>query len=160
MLFKFIRHALGVNAGGHEVMVHIAEYTDDLRGQGFIEDFNRFIYVAFIAFGYCAIFHLVNGALAYLLYISYKMWHKFLVGGRIIGSNRDKIAATQNRMSHAAKQDVPRLLLRASGQILGDTDTIAKGAKPSPTSVFPAGNKSAPPAARRARRSPSAGQRP
>src|SRR5690349_10599086 len=107
MFLEFIRHTLGVNAGGHEVMVHIAEHTDDLRGQGFIQNFNGFIYIAFVAFSYGAIFHFVNGALAYLLYISYKVWHKFLVGGRIIGSNRDKIAATQNRMSHACGLESP-----------------------------------------------------
>jgi len=80
MFLEFIRHALGVNAGCHEVMMHIAQHADNFRCQRFIQDFNGFIYVAFITLGYSAVFHLVNGALAYLLDISDKMWHRVLVG--------------------------------------------------------------------------------
>src|ERR1700760_367542 len=79
MLLEFIGNALGVDAGGHEVMVHVAQHADDFGRQRFIQDFNGFIHIAFITFGYGAIFHLMNGALSYLLYISNKMRHKFLV---------------------------------------------------------------------------------
>jgi hypothetical protein len=73
-----------MNAGGHEVMMHVAQHADNLSGQRFIQDFYGFIHVAFITFGYGAVFHFANGALAYLLYISNKMRHKVPRRGGII----------------------------------------------------------------------------
>src|SRR5579884_1162694 len=80
MLFKFIGHGFCVDAGSHKVMMHVAQHADNLCGQRFIQNINRFVYIAFVTFSNSAIFHLINGAAANLFNVSYKMRHKFLVG--------------------------------------------------------------------------------
>src|SRR5438876_4918949 len=56
MLLEFTGHALAVHAGGHEVMVHVAQHADNLGGQGFVENRDGLLHIAFVAGGDRAVF--------------------------------------------------------------------------------------------------------
>jgi hypothetical protein len=75
VLLELITRGPGVHTGGHEVMVHVAQHADNLRGQRLIENFDGLLYVALIALCHGALFHLVDGATAQLLNIFHKLWH-------------------------------------------------------------------------------------
>ena len=81
MLLEFIGHALAVNAGGHEVMVHVAQHADNLGGQSFVENRDGLLDIAFVAGGDRAVFNLIESAAADLLYIADESLHRASASG-------------------------------------------------------------------------------
>ena len=81
MLLEFIGHALAMDAGGHEVMVHVAQHADDLGGQGFVENRDGLLDIAFVAGGDGAFFNLIESAAADLLYIADESLHRASASG-------------------------------------------------------------------------------
>ena len=78
VLLEFVAHRHAVNAGRHEVVVHVAQHADNLRGQRLVQNRNSLLYVAFVGVGDGAFIDLLLGTSANLFYIVDKLRHNFL----------------------------------------------------------------------------------
>ena len=76
MLLELVAHGHGVNAGRHEVVVHVAQHADNLGRQRVVQNRDGLIDVAFIGVGYRAFFNLLRGALTDFFHIGHETWHE------------------------------------------------------------------------------------
>src|SRR5947209_15359035 len=97
MLFEFISGAGPMYAGGHKVMMHVAQDADNLSGQRFIQDGDGLVYVSPVALRDRAILHFLFGAAAQVLHVFDELWHKSPLGNMRSG-NFCKIVALAWKM--------------------------------------------------------------
>ena len=76
VFLELIAHRHGVDAGGHEVVVHVAQHAYDLRSQRVIQNGDGLFHVTLVGVGYRSVFDFLRCALAYLFHIGHKTWHK------------------------------------------------------------------------------------
>src|SRR4029453_497681 len=81
---KFGCDGLRMNPLGHEVVTPVAQRTDDLRSQRFIEELDHDVDVASVTFGHWALIDMLPGALSQGLDVG----QKGLVGARQQGAFR------------------------------------------------------------------------
>src|SRR6185312_3581419 len=98
MVLELAGHSFTVDAGGHEVMVNIAQQANDFSSKRFIEDLNGFFDVPLVTLRDGAVFHFFFRAPPKVFNIFYEMWHEYSPSEKSATSNKGKIVATRRKM--------------------------------------------------------------